>query len=61
MKLNREKFELARAKTCMGLKEIEAAGIARGTLCNLMKGRDARPETIGKLARAMKLDITELI
>lgn len=44
MKLNRKKFDLARARACKGTKELEASGISRGTLCSLMAGRSARPE-----------------
>ena len=57
MKLNKEKFTLARART----KEIEAAGIPRGTLCTAMSGKSVRPETIGKIARALGVDVTEII
>lgn len=35
MKLNRKKFDLARARACKGTKELEASGISRGTLCSL--------------------------
>ena len=55
MKLNKEKFDLAKARTCKGTKELEAAGIPRGTLCTV------RPETIGKIARALEVDVTDII
>lgn len=61
MKLNRNKFELARARTCKGTKDLEAAGISRGTLCTLMSGKNARPETIGRIAKALGVDVTEII
>ena len=61
MKLNRNKFELARAKTCKGLKELEAAGIPRGTLCTAVSGKNMKPETIGRIARALGVDVTEII
>ena len=61
MKINREKYELARARACMGQKDLEAAGIPKGTLCRVISGIDCRPETIGKLARALKCDVTEII
>ena len=32
MKLDRQKDELARARTCMGQKDLVAAGIPKGTL-----------------------------
>lgn len=61
MKLNKEKFNLARARACKGLKELEAAGIPRGTLCTAMSGKNMKPETIGKIARALEIDVTEII
>lgn len=56
MKLNRKKFDLARARACKGTKELEASGISRGTLCSLMAGRSARPETVGRIAKALGVD-----
>ena len=61
MKLNRKKFDLARARACKGTKELEASGISRGTLCSLMAGRSARPETVGRIAKSLGLDVTEII
>lgn len=61
MKLNREKYELSRARACMGQKDLVAAGIPKGTLCRIVGGEDARPETIGKIARVLGVDVTEII
>ena len=61
MKLDRKKFELARARACIGSKDLEKAGIPKGTLCRIMGGNECRPETIGKLAKALGVDVTEII
>ncbi len=61
MKINRDKFDLARAKTCKGLKELEAKGIPRGTLCAAMTGKNMKPETVGRIAKALGVDVTEII
>ena len=61
MKLNRKKFELAKARACMGTKDLIAAGINKGTLCTIMQENDARPETLGKIAKALGVDVTEII
>lgn len=61
MKLDRQKYELARARACMGQKDLSAAGIPKGTLCRIIGGGDARPETIGKIAKALGVDVTEII
>lgn len=61
MKLNREKYELAKARACKGQKEIMAEGISKGTLCRIIGGGNARPETLGKLAKILEVDVTEII
>lgn len=61
MKLDRKKYELACARSCMGQKDLLAAGIKKGTICSMLSGVDSRPTTIGKLAKALGVDVTELI
>ncbi len=60
MRIDRQKYMIARARACMGQKELEAAGIPRGTLCRVLR-EDVRPETIGKIAKALGVDVTEII
>ena len=61
MKLNREKYELARAIACMGQKDLVAAGIPKGTLCRIISGKELRPETAGKIAKALGVDVAEIL
>lgn len=51
---------LARARACMGQKDLEAAGIPKGTLCAALK-REVKPETAGRIAKALGVDVTEII
>ena len=51
MKLDREKFSIARARACMGQKDFEKA----------MSGRSLKPETLGKIAKALNVDVTEIL
>ena len=60
MKLNKIKFDIARARTCKGTKELEAAGIPRGTLAGILRG-EVRPETAGRIAKALGVAVTEII
>lgn len=60
MRLNKEKYELAKARACMGQKDLIKKGIPRGTLCQALR-TDLRPETAGKIARALGVDVTEII
>lgn len=61
MKLDRQKFMIARARACMGPKEFEAAGIPRGTICRAMSGGGLQPETVGRIAKALGVDVTEIM
>lgn len=61
MKINRQKYEIAKARACMGQKELEAAGIPKGTLSRIISGGETRPETLGKVAKALGVDILEII
>lgn len=61
MKMNRKKYELARARACMSFNDVVNSGIPKGTLCRVMNGEDVRPETIGKIAKALKCDVAEII
>lgn len=61
MKINRKKLELVKARTCMGLKEIVAAGFPAGTLTNAMTGKNIKPETAGRLAKVLGVDVLEII
>ena len=60
MKLDRQKYMIARARACMGQKDLVAAGIPKGTLCAALKG-NIKPETAGKIAKALGVDVTEII
>ncbi len=60
MRINRRKYMIARAKACMGQKELVEAGIPKGTLCRMLK-EDIRPETAGRVAKALGVDVTEII
>lgn len=60
MRIDRNKYMLARARACMGQKELEKAGISKGTLCRVLR-EDVRPETIGKIAKALGVDVLDII
>lgn len=61
MKMNKTKFEIARARACMSQTDFETAGIPKGTLCRATSGRGIKPETLGKIAKALGVDVTEII
>lgn len=61
MRINRENYMLARARACISSKDLERSGIPKGTLCRAISGTEVRPETAGKIAKALGVDVTEII
>lgn len=60
MRINKEKFDLAKARACKGTKDLITAGIPRGTMCRVYRD-DLKPDTVGKIAKALGVDVTEII
>lgn len=62
MRVNRKKLEIAMANACMNTKDIQTvSGIPRATLNNVISGRNVRTGTMGKVAKALGVDVTEII
>lgn len=62
MKANRKALELAMARACASRREI--AGKARMpemTVKNVLDGRNVKPATLGKVARALGVDPLEIM
>lgn len=60
MRIDKRKYELAKARACKGTSDLVSAGIPRGTLSRVYRD-DIRPETAGKIAKALGVDVTEII
>lgn len=62
MKANKHKLELAMARACMNTTDLQkAAEMPKPTVFNVMMGKNVRPGTIGRIARALGVDVTEII
>jgi len=62
MKVDRKKLELAMARACMNTRDLQIASeLQRPTLNGVLAGRDVRPGTIGRVAAALKIDVTEIL
>lgn len=62
MKVDRKKLELAMARACMNTENLaRAAEMPRPTVNNVITGRNVRPGTLGKIARALGVDVTEIL
>ena len=55
MKIDRRKYELARARKCVSTRDIVASGVPRGSLTSMFTG-GGRPETAGKLSKCRSLN-----
>lgn len=57
MKADRNKLELAMARSCMSTEELVIkAEMPLSTVKNVITGRSVRPVTLGKVARALGVD-----
>mgnify|MGYP000644840916 FL=1 len=62
MKANRKKLELAMARACMDMVDlVKKSAMPRPTVNNVIMGRDVRPATIGKIARALDVDVADIL
>lgn len=63
MRIDKEVFEITLANTGMSLNEAcQKAGVsAVGVIKILSENREARPKTVGKIARALGIQVEELI
>ena len=61
MKIDYSRLEVAKAKACMTTQEIYNAGFAKGTYNKIRDGKEVKPAIVGKLARILNCDVTEII
>ena len=62
VKADRNKLELALARACMTPETLTAAAeMPRPTVNNVITGRSVRPATLGRIARALGVDVADII
>lgn len=62
MKLDGEKVKLAMARACMNPKNLaQATEMPAQTINGALRGRSIRPATLGRIAKALGVDVTEII
>lgn len=62
MKADRRKLEIAMARSCMNAEDLQkATNMPRPSLNNVISGKSVRPGTIGIVAKALKVDVTEIL
>lgn len=60
MKADRRKIEIIMARTGKRRKDL-VTNIAPSTVQNIIKEKEVLPDTIGRLARELGVDITEIL
>lgn len=63
LKIDKMKIDVAMANKGYSAKELsEKCGVSQITIARLKRGvQKARPETVGKIAKALNVDVTEII
>lgn len=62
MNVNADKIKIAMARACMNSGDLaKAAGISGNGLQVIFKRGRASTATIGKIARALSMDVTEIL
>lgn len=62
VKADKEKIMLLMARNCLNLADLaKKAEMPEVTTKNVVYGRNTRPKTIGKVAKALGVDVTEIL
>lgn len=62
MKASRKKIDILLARKCLNRKDLaQKAGIPVSTATNVISGANVQPATLGKVAKALNVDVTELL
>lgn len=61
MRLQKIKLEIALARACMSTRDLRKKGLSPATLSRAVRGEDLNVKTVGKIARALGVDVTELM
>ncbi len=62
MKIDAKKLEIAMANECITRNELaKKAKVAEVTLTKIKAGKNFKPVTIGKIAKALKVKVEDLI
>ena len=62
MKINKRKVQLRMAKLGINQPQLaERAGTTKQTITNLMKGKGCKPETFGRIAKALEVEPEDII
>ena len=61
VKVNNKMLDLVLAKKRLSLSFLRKGGVSPQTITKVRKGEDVLPATIGKIAAALCVDVTEIV
>ena len=62
MKANKERVRILRARNCLTVSEIaKLSGLSAATTNRAINGTAVAPETIGKIAKALGVDVLDIL
>ncbi|WP_171991963.1 helix-turn-helix domain-containing protein [Clostridium baratii] len=63
MNLDSNKLKLAQARACLSVNDlVDKTGLGRATISKTLNGKvKATPKTIGLIAKALNVDVAEII
>ena len=61
MKINQNSLELKMARACMNLSDLRKKGFSPRTIARASKGEELTTKTVGRIARALGVDVEELL
>lgn len=62
MKISKSKLNIALARKCWNQRDLrDNAVVSSQTILNLNKGKPVMPATVGKIAAALGVDVTDII
>lgn len=62
MIFNKQKLDIAMANKCMTSNELQKKStLPRGTFLKVIGGKNVKPVTAGKIAKALEIQVQELI
>lgn len=61
MKLQKNKLEIAMARACMSARDLRRKGLSPATISRAVNGEELTVKTVGKIARALGVDVTEIL
>ena len=62
MRIDKWKYRIACARACMNTGDVlEKSGVNRNTFSNCTKQQGGSPATIGKIARALGVDVLDIL